>query len=115
MRSLLIGLVACSALVGACASLAPPGPPKDADISDLETGRVLKPFVSSTRDGNRFVEFAPSVETRGIACIPDGNAFTCSYESRIKPYLSNMWDEWQARTMRVTWDARAGCWVANQV
>jgi hypothetical protein len=110
----MIGFIACFALIGACASFTPSGPPKDEDVSNLEMERVLEPYVSSARDGSRFVEFAPSVETRSITCIAEGNAFLCSYESRTKSYFRGTWDVWQARTMRVTWDAGSGCWVANQ-
>ena len=115
MRRLLIGLMACSALIGACASLAPSGPPTDEDVSSLETWRVLEPDVSVTRDGSRFVEFAPSVETRSIACIADGSAYMCAYESRTKAWGEATWAPWTAKTMRVTWDVRSGRWVATLV
>ena len=98
--------------LGACSSVATPGPPTDQAIAALEEQRVLEPIASETKIKRQLiVEFAPTVETRGVSCIPDGGAFACSYESRLKEFLGS-WEPWKTRTMRVAWNTRDGEWRA---
>jgi hypothetical protein len=76
----------CLFALGACASVRGGAPGSD-DIQQLETARVLQPFVSPARDERGFVEFGPTVETRNVVCAPRGVTFLCTYESRIKDFL----------------------------
>jgi hypothetical protein len=113
MRAAMIA-AACSAIVGACASLPQATPPTEEEVSKIETWRVLAPYASPlARDGSLVVEFGPSVETRGVGCVPDGEAYACAYESREKPFGAGTWTSWSARTMRVVRNARTRCWVAE--
>lgn len=105
--------VACLATLIGCASFPSTQPPTDAKIASLESMRVLEPFVETAVNGQRYVEFAPSAETRNIACVPDGTTFASAYESRTRGYFDKVWEPWKTRTMIVTWNSRIGCWVAG--
>jgi hypothetical protein len=68
------------------------------DIQAVETGRILAPQTDYTRDGRAYVEFAPTVETRGAVCTRvQGGAFECSFESRVRGFFDGEFGPWQKR------------------
>lgn len=102
------------AIAALCASTGCVGLPDALALPDIvqtvETSRVLDPLVSVTRDGRRYVEFAPSVETRNVVCTPvaGARAFDCTFESRERDFLQIDVTEWAPRRERLIYRNR--CW-----
>ena len=104
----------CNVVSGGCATTSiATGPPTIQEIEQLEEWRVLEPLASLTLDGRRYVEFAPRIETRNVACAPDQSAFLCSYESRETPFIERAPGPWVARQMTVARGSDGRCFIVK--
>lgn len=84
-------------------------PPTAADVHAVEVGRILSPRTDVTHDGQRYVEFGPEIETRNATCRQAAQTqYDCSYEVRIKEFLSRDPGPWASRLERLHW--RGGRW-----
>ena len=85
--------------------------PSSADVEAAERDRVLTPYVDHTIDGQAYVEFAPTVETRNVECAQkSGHGFECSFETRLKDFFDNDFGPWTARRVLLRWDHKFKCW-----
>ncbi|HEX7948364.1 MAG TPA: hypothetical protein VF495_27105 [Phenylobacterium sp.] len=87
-------------------------PPTAAEVQTLEMARVLDPLISSSREGRGYVEFAPTVETRDVACerTADGPTFKCVYEARVRRFFAQDFGPWQLRE-EIIRHRKGGGWV----
>ena len=70
---------------------------------------MLQPLTDYTRDGRAYVEFAPKVETRNVACTAiSAEVYECIFEARVKDAFAQEFGAWTARREQMTW--RDGCW-----
>jgi hypothetical protein len=94
-------------LVFAFAAMAVPSP---SDVHAVEELRVLEPLVSYDRKGRRFVEFAPTVQTRAVTCVGAAkNEADCTYEARVRDFFASDFGPWETRRERLIWIKN--CWV----
>jgi hypothetical protein len=83
--------------------------PTSADVQSVEETRVLQPLLDYTPDGRAYVEFAPTVETRNVACTAVcQETYECSVEARVKNAFDHKFGAWTARLERMAW--RDGHW-----
>ncbi|MBB6428072.1 hypothetical protein [Sphingopyxis sp. JAI128] len=84
-------------------------PPEPSDVHAIELARATAPYVSYTRDGRAFAEFAPTVETRNVSCKLHHEAiFDCTYDVRTKDFLGSDFTAWLPKAARITF--RDNCW-----
>jgi hypothetical protein len=84
--------------------------PSAADVQEIEEARIFEPLISYTPRGQRYVEWAPTVETRSAACTKIASAeYICTYESRSKDVFEPEFAPWKVRRERVAW--RNKCWI----
>lgn len=87
--------------------------PSATDVYAVERDRILAPCVSETHDGRAFVEFAPTVETREVACSMTAmGIYRCLFEVRVKDYFANDFGPWETRNLLLT--LADGCWSRVQ-
>jgi len=108
------GAALCMAflLIGCATAPISSGPPTSAEVAALEKLRILEPLSSPTRLKDRYVvDFAPTVETRGLACFRSGadSGYTCRFESRTREFFAREFGPWIARSELLTRDRR-GRW-----
>jgi hypothetical protein len=77
--------------------------PSPTDIAALEQKRLLAPFTDATKTARQYsAEFAPTVETRNVDCVPKGeDGFSCRFESRTKGFFDADFGAWIARSETV--------------
>jgi hypothetical protein len=86
--------------------------PSSADVLAAERSRVYEPHVDYTSDGRRYVEFAPTVETRKATCVAVAeDAADCTYEARARDMFEREFSPWEKRQMRLL--RRQNCWVRS--
>lgn len=84
--------------------------PTAAQVQIIELDRVSAPLTSYAKDGRAYVEFAPDVETRNVACtLEKQSIFKCNYEARTRPAFEREFGPWERRQARLVW--RRNCWI----
>ncbi len=97
-------------LEGCAHSYLPRLAPGAADVQEIEEARIFEPLISHTSKGQRYVEWAPTVETRSAACSEVASAeYICTYESRSRNVFETDFAPWRVRRERVVW--RNKCWI----
>ncbi|WP_010544900.1 hypothetical protein [Sphingomonas elodea] len=83
--------------------------PTASDVHALEEMRVFESRVDVAKDGKRFVEFSPTVETRNLTCSSlSKHVYECGYEARIKELFDRDFGQWEARREKI--ERRQGGW-----
>lgn len=83
--------------------------PTASDVRALEELRVLEPRSDIAKDGRRFVEFAPAVETRNLTCSSlSKRVYRCAYETRVKEMFDRDFGQWEARSEKL--ERQRGGW-----
>lgn len=72
--------------------------PTASDVQAVEEMRVHEGRADVTREGRRFVEFAPTVQTRNASCTAvSQRVYDCVYDARLKEAFASEFGPWQAR------------------